>query len=809
MRFGSSFQTEHAHFGRLPSAWSLTACEGFGFFVKYKQPSNTRIFRIIPMLHPRFRRPMIVISLIVIALMSFISLSTSAPSQASDKVTATPNTNESLASAQRRADEAMSLYWAASARLLDQNGDRASALALALEANRISNPPDQAVRALEDIAYAPGPRQRFTNAESYYGFEVATFSADGRKIVAARGFDSGLTVFDATTGEKVQELCCHLWKIIDVAFSPDGSKIISYAVAIGGDMGGPPELFMWDAASGKQLWPEWGTLLGDADAAHDNPTFSPDGTLIVANDGKGHLIARDVNTGKEIKRFSGKAADMLSGKFAFSADGNQIASGTRMGDVVVWDAKTTKQINRLKRPDYPISAVAFSPDGKRVLVANERGSLVLWNMTADEVSYFYSIDENKDAITRLYYNPDGQSVYSITSSGVLTQWDVETGEAFATIETHSSVLDMSPDRQHFLVRSPNHQIEVWDFRQGHEAQRYIGHHSGITSLAFSPNGEQFTSADQDGRLIVWNKDILTPIYRLTEHASKVIEMVYSPDGNMIASLGENRVIFLWDTINGKAVRQFNASANTVNFSPDGLSLLTAGSKDQLIQWDVSSGRETHRYTEKDTTHDWGSAVYSPDGRLILALDNRNAVLWDVGSGAVIRRFEVGRYAVFSPHGQMIIFEDQNHNMVFADTMTGQEIRHLDSSKFLTKTDFSEFYPYHVAFSSDGQRFLTSDSSQGLRVWDIQSGEVIRHFALTGDWAVFSPDGRFILTKTDDLGYPFISLYGRDVLLLRLDSAEELIAWTLSNRAVGTLSCDQRAYYRIEPNCNVKGMPTPR
>src|SRR5690349_16584481 len=93
--------------------------------------------------------------LIILGVMSLISLFLAMPSQAAEGTTATPKANDNLATAQRSADEAKSLYWAASARFLDQSGDRESALALALEANRIPNPPDQAVRALEDIAYAP------------------------------------------------------------------------------------------------------------------------------------------------------------------------------------------------------------------------------------------------------------------------------------------------------------------------------------------------------------------------------------------------------------------------------------------------------------------------------------------------------------------------------------------------------------------------------------------------------------------------------------------------------------------------------
>ncbi|MEP6987886.1 MAG: hypothetical protein ABI970_19955, partial [Chloroflexota bacterium] len=85
----------------------------------------------------RHPRTLVTTLVILVAVMFAVSLSVAIPSQAADENTATPNANENLATAQRSADEAKSLYWAASARLLQKENDPFTALALALEANRI------------------------------------------------------------------------------------------------------------------------------------------------------------------------------------------------------------------------------------------------------------------------------------------------------------------------------------------------------------------------------------------------------------------------------------------------------------------------------------------------------------------------------------------------------------------------------------------------------------------------------------------------------------------------------------------------
>ena len=136
-------------------------------------------------------------------------------------------------------------------------------------------------------------------------------------------------------------------------------------------------------------------------------------------------------------------------------------------------------------------------------------------------------------------------------------------------------------------------------------------------------------------------------------------------------------------------------------------------------------------------------------------------------------------------------------------MTGEQTNRI------SRRYFGELiYPLNVAFSRDGQR-LVINSSSGLFVWDIPNGQILRSFGRYGLPAHISQDGHQILTSDPDIyasasGYP--SSGGQNLVLLRVDSSEELIQWTLANRAVATLDCDQREYYGITPLCNAQGTP---
>jgi len=55
---------------------------------------------------------------------------------------------------------------------------------------------------------------------------------------------------------------------------------------------------------------------------------------------------------------------------------------------------------------------------------------------------------------------------------------------------------------------------------------------------------------------------------------------------------------------------------------------------------------------------------------------------------------------------------------------------------------------------------------------------------------FSPDGRTLATTSPDLS----------IRLWRIDTLEELLAWTQANRYIPQLTCDQADLYHLDQPC---------
>jgi DNA-binding SARP family transcriptional activator len=224
----------------------------------------------------------------------------------------------------RQALEAYSLSLAANAREVLNDLDNTTALALALAANQIENPPREAQRLLMEAAYAPGARWHAEVEAIFEGIEgpVTTLdiSPDGQAALAGLE-DGSIILWDLETKKEIAHSHGHAAKVNDIVFGPDGSTALS-----GGE---DAQAILWDLETGEEV-----RRFGGHSGVVRAVDIGPDGRTAVSGGfagpswlSPGELILWDLETGKEIRRLEGHVAGIVAAEFTPAGDALLASSG--------------------------------------------------------------------------------------------------------------------------------------------------------------------------------------------------------------------------------------------------------------------------------------------------------------------------------------------------------------------------------------------------------------------------------------------------------------------------------------------------
>ncbi len=361
-----------------------------------------------------------------------------------------------------------------------------------------------------------------------------------------------------------------------------------------------------------------------------------------------------------------------------------------------------------------------------------------------------------------------------------------------------SVLEISPNGKLLAsVGLDERNIYLWDVASAKLIRVLEGHKSDVTDVSFSADSKSLVTCSRDRSAKIWDlaSGVITIVFEIGDEKG----VAFSPDGKLLAaSDATGKSVNLWDIGKQAIIKNLGGTGGSV-FSPDGKTLFNHD-EENVYAWDVKSGQKLFSQPGRNTL-----ISISPDGNKIAVNDTDVITVRDAKTGQELTEIAPDRskIAVFTADGKSLIATSRYRELREWDVSPKSNVKvYLDETKGVVRQfERPENYVTVGVVTPDGNKFISGHQRDGIKVWNIESGKIIKEFAEESGNSYkvsISPDGQNIFLNipgviTSDPTYFWNTTFNRLVKNPTQDQAlEEPILFFSPNKETLLLQSEEES-----------------